>query len=93
MKKLSGMLLAVLLMGVNVSYAEGSSASSDASFLKSYKDSFLKSCVESSGGSQYEGICKCVLDDVVKNFSVAEIKNEKKVSEYIQSVAMGKCEK
>ncbi|RLT93485.1 hypothetical protein [Ketobacter sp.] len=90
MKKIA-VLLSVVLSGFCISSAVAADQS-DAEFLKSYKKSFLDSCVESSGGDQYKSLCACVLSDVVGHFSVADLKSDKGVSEYIENVAMKKCE-
>ncbi len=93
MQKLSGMLSAVGLVCCGLVYAGEAAAESDAKFLKSYKQSFLESCIESSGGKENEATCRCVLDDLVSKFSVAELKDSKKVNDYVENVAVPKCQK
>lgn len=85
------MMMVMLVGSIGTAYA--ADAGSDQAFLDSYKKSFMESCVESSGGEQFAATCKCVLDDLLKNFSVAELKDKDKVSDYINKVAMGKCDK
>lgn len=90
LRMLGGILLFVVSAGLSSAYA---GSADDKSFLENYKKSFMDSCVESSGGDQFESTCRCVLKDVVNNFSVADLKDGDKVSQYIQKVAMGKCQK
>ncbi|MEE2731602.1 MAG: hypothetical protein VYA55_12350 [Pseudomonadota bacterium] len=93
MTKVMKLPLVVVLLGCGIAPAMAAEKSSDADFLKSYKASFLESCIESSGGPQFKPVCECVLNDVVGRFPVPELKDDKAVSEYIEHVAMQKCEK
>ena len=96
MKKIPGIKLfaaaslGLNLLGLNLAYA---GSADDKRFLDSFKSSFMDSCIESSGGEQFKSTCSCVLDDVIKNFSVADLKEGSKVSKYIENVAMDKCQK
>jgi len=91
-KKLSGLVATVVLAGLNLSFASTANAESDKDFLASYKASFMESCVKEAGGAENEKTCQCVLADVVAKFSVDELKNSDKVADYIQNVAMEKCQ-
>lgn len=90
MKKVA-VLLSMVLSGFSVSYAVAADKKSDAEFLKSYKTSFINSCVESSGGPQFQATCECVLSELVKKFSVKELQDSKLTTDYIENVAMKKC--
>ena len=87
MKKLAVLISALVLSGLNLAHAGDSAADKD--FIKSFSSSFMGSCTESSP----QATCSCVLADLVKNFSPAELENTDKVSEYIKGVAMPKCQK
>lgn len=92
MKKISVLLSVLVLGGFNISYAMAAEKKSDADFLKSYKASFLDSCIESSGGAQYKATCECVLNELLNNFSVDQLKDNKLTSDFIENVAMKKCD-
>ena len=92
MKKIGALLSVLILGGFSVSSALAAEKKSDADFLKSYKASFLESCVESSGGAQFKATCECVLGELVKNFSVEQLKDNKLTTDYIENVAMKKCD-
>ena len=90
LRMLGGILLFVVSAGVNSSYAGNAD---DKSFLENYKSSFMDSCIESSGDEKFASTCRCVLNDLIDNFSIADLKDGKKVAPYIEKVAMGKCQK
>lgn len=91
MKKAT-LLLSIILSGFSASSAVAAENPSDAEFLKSYQSSFINSCVESSGGDQFKATCECVLNELVKKFSVNELQDSKLTADYIENVAMKKCE-
>ena len=90
MKK-ANVMANVLIAGLAALGMTNAFAQSDADFLKSYKDSFIKSCTDSAGATG-EAACRCVLNEVTNQFSVADLKDEKKVTEFIEKVALGKCD-
>lgn len=91
MKK-AALLLSIVLSGFSVASAMAAEKPSDAELLKSYKSSFINSCVESSGGDQFKTTCECVLNELVKKFSVRELQDSKLTADYIENVAMKKCD-
>ncbi|MYM64207.1 hypothetical protein [Pseudomaricurvus sp. HS19] len=86
--KTSAVLVSVLALS-GVQFALAGDSAADKDFIKSFSSSFMQSCVESSP----KATCSCVLDDLVKKFSPAEMEDTAKVSEYVKSVATPKCQK
>ncbi len=86
MKKSAVVISVLALSGFHFAYAGDSAADKD--FIKSFSSSFMQSCVESSP----KATCSCVLDDLVKKFSPAQLEDTGKVSEYVKSVAAPKCQ-
>lgn len=93
MSRIVAMMLILVSAVCSVAFAGEARAESDAEFLKSYSASFMQSCLDSAGGSEYKTTCECVLNDLKKNFSVAELKDNKKISDYVDNVALKKCDK
>ena len=64
---------------------------SESDFLASYRQSFMQSCIDSAGGREFSFECLCVLDRLLLEFSVEELKDDDLVGDYIANIGMKMC--
>ncbi len=91
MKKRAVVVGVVLLSACTQSAKEEFNNAFDESFRTSYKASFVKSCVKSAGSEAFESVCRCVASELLEKFSVDELRDQDKVTAYVQNEALAKC--
>lgn len=63
----------------------------DFSFKKSFRHSFINSCVDSSGRPELEPWCTCTADDLLMTFSTEELQNEAVIVKYMENLSSKEC--
>ena len=79
-----------LFIGCDESIEE-TKTSFNESFINSYKESFVTSCIKSSGSEDFREVCSCMALDLVENHAVSELMDSSKTEKYLKEVAIERC--
>lgn len=95
MRILSIFVLAILVLGCSEKAREGIAKSFEESygedFKKSYRSSFVESCVGEDGNFEKKTFCECVADELISKFTAVELVDADRMKKYVQEKAVATC--
>ena len=63
----------------------------DESFKKTFRSSFITSCVDGEDVETKQRFCECVVDDLLSKFSTEELTDAEKIKKYVEEYAIAAC--
>ena len=95
MRILSILILSILLPGCSEKAREGLANSFEESygedFKKTYRSSFVESCVGEDGNDEKKIFCECVADELISKFTAVELVDADRMKKYVQDNAVATC--
>jgi hypothetical protein len=81
---------ALVLVAVLLGSCKGMKENYDQTFIKSWKEGFVKSCVGQDETKRE--LCACVADKAVERMSVSQLSNANESIKYIQEKILPECQ-
>lgn len=97
MRILSIFILSILVLGCSEKAREGIAKSFEESygedFKKTYRSSFVESCVGEDGNDEKKIFCECVADELISKFTAVDLVDADRMKKYVEETAVASCAK